>query len=119
MGTHSQVTNAPRLNAECIIGGINLLDWFTPERLVIGEECTRAKPFPDPYLEGARRLGLDPSECLAVEDSGAGLSAAVAARVGTIVGISTSISRDALLEHGAHHVITDWNDPLIFELCSR
>ncbi|KAA8493316.1 Haloacid dehalogenase-like hydrolase domain-containing protein Sgpp [Porphyridium purpureum] len=112
------VTNAPRLNAEAILTGIALLDWFTPANLVIGEECPRAKPFPDPYLIGAQRLGLEPHECLVVEDSAAGLAAAVAARVGCIVGISTSISAEALRKHGAQHVIQDWSDATIFNLLS-
>jgi HAD superfamily hydrolase (TIGR01509 family) len=36
----------------------------------------RSKPHPDPYLAGAERIGLDPSECLVVEDSERGLLAA-------------------------------------------
>ena len=43
------------------------------------EEVARGKPAPDVYLEAARRLGVAPSECAAVEDSSAGLRAATAA----------------------------------------
>ena len=43
------------------------------QAVVLGEECTRAKPFPDPYLEGMRLLGLRPEETLVVEDSPAGI----------------------------------------------
>ncbi len=43
------------------------------------EEVPRGKPAPDVYLEAARRLGVAPSECAAVEDSSAGLRAATAA----------------------------------------
>ena len=41
--------------------------------VVHGEECARAKPFPDPYLEGMRLLGLEPEATLVVEDSPAGI----------------------------------------------
>lgn len=42
-------------------------------------ESDRSKPFPDPYLEAAARLGLPPEACLAVEDSPTGVAAAEAA----------------------------------------
>ena len=39
----------------------------------------RNKPFPDVYLGAARRLGVEPTHCVAFEDSGNGLRSAVAA----------------------------------------
>lgn len=46
---------------------------------VSSEEVPCGKPAPDVYLEAARRLGIEPSRCAAVEDSTNGLRAAVAA----------------------------------------
>jgi HAD superfamily hydrolase (TIGR01509 family) len=46
---------------------------------VSGEEVSRGKPAPDIYLEAARRLGVDPQRCAAVEDSTNGLRSAAAA----------------------------------------
>jgi HAD superfamily hydrolase (TIGR01509 family) len=46
---------------------------------VSSEEVARGKPAPDVYLEAAARLGVAPSACVAVEDSGNGLKAAAAA----------------------------------------
>jgi HAD superfamily hydrolase (TIGR01509 family) len=43
------------------------------------EEVGRGKPAPDVYLEAARRLGVDPSRCAAVEDSHNGILAGRAA----------------------------------------
>jgi HAD superfamily hydrolase (TIGR01509 family) len=51
--------------------------------VVSGEEVPKGKPAPDVYLEAARRLGVEPSRCAAVEDSANGLRAAAAA--GTLV----------------------------------
>ena len=48
------------------------------------EEVARGKPAPDVYLEAARRLGLDPATCAAVEDSSNGIRAAHAAGVRVI-----------------------------------
>jgi HAD superfamily hydrolase (TIGR01509 family) len=46
---------------------------------VSSEEVARGKPAPDVYLEVARRLGVDPSQCVAVEDSHSGIRSAKAA----------------------------------------
>jgi HAD superfamily hydrolase (TIGR01509 family) len=46
---------------------------------VSSEEVPRGKPAPDVYLEAARRLGAKPEECVAVEDSTNGITAAAAA----------------------------------------
>jgi HAD superfamily hydrolase (TIGR01509 family) len=46
---------------------------------VSSEEVKRGKPAPDVYLEAARRLRVDPRQCVAVEDSSNGLRAADAA----------------------------------------
>lgn len=43
---------------------------------VSSEEVARGKPAPDVYLEAARRLGVDPSRCAAVEDSASGIRSA-------------------------------------------
>jgi len=46
---------------------------------VSSEEVARGKPAPDAYLEAARRLGVEPSRCVAVEDSTNGIRSAHAA----------------------------------------
>ena len=46
---------------------------------VSSEEVARGKPAPDAYLEAARRLGVEPSRCAAVEDSTNGIRSAHAA----------------------------------------
>ncbi|MBO0681858.1 MAG: HAD family phosphatase [Candidatus Dormibacteraeota bacterium] len=43
------------------------------------EEVERGKPAPDVYLEVARRLGKDPGDCAAIEDSSNGLRSAAGA----------------------------------------
>ena len=49
------------------------------EVTVSSEEVARGKPAPDVYLEAARRLGVDPAACAAVEDSANGIRSAHAA----------------------------------------
>lgn len=50
-----------------------------PERLVTADRVTRGKPDPEPYLTGARHLGLKPEECLVIEDAASGVKAGHAA----------------------------------------
>ena len=49
------------------------------DAIVTGDDIARNKPAPDIYLEGARRLGVPPALCLALEDSPPGAQAAAAA----------------------------------------
>ena len=46
---------------------------------VSSEEVARGKPAPDVYLEAARRLGVDPASCAAIEDSENGIRSAAGA----------------------------------------
>ncbi len=55
------------------------------EVVVTGDRVERGKPHPDPYLLAAAELGLDPADCLAVEDSSTGASSAQAAGCGLLV----------------------------------
>jgi HAD superfamily hydrolase (TIGR01509 family) len=53
--------------------------------VVTGDAVSRGKPHPEPYLAAAERLGVDPSSCLAIEDSDTGTRSAVAAGCGVLV----------------------------------
>jgi HAD superfamily hydrolase (TIGR01509 family) len=46
---------------------------------VSSEEVARGKPAPDVYLQAARRLGIEPRRCAAIEDSHGGIRSAKAA----------------------------------------
>jgi HAD superfamily hydrolase (TIGR01509 family) len=45
---------------------------------VAGDEGERTKPFPDPYLLAAERMGVEPSRCVVLEDSHTGVASGVA-----------------------------------------
>ncbi len=62
---------------EAVLEGAAVAPLF--EAVVSSEEVARGKPAPDVYLEAARRLGVEPARCAAVEDSSNGLRAAHAA----------------------------------------
>jgi beta-phosphoglucomutase family hydrolase len=49
------------------------------DAVVGAEDYSRGKPWPDPFLEAARRLGVPPEKCLVFEDAQTGIEAAKAA----------------------------------------
>jgi sugar-phosphatase len=50
-----------------------------PENFVTSERVRKGKPDPEPYVKGAQLLGLDPIDCLVIEDSASGARAGKAA----------------------------------------
>lgn len=68
-------SNRPLIDA--VLAAATVTDCFAAT--VSSEEVARGKPFPDVYLEAARRLGVPPQQCAAIEDSGNGIRAAHAA----------------------------------------
>lgn len=56
-----------------------LLTYF--DFLVCGEDVTRGKPAPDIFLKAAKKLAVEPSECVIFEDSANGVNAAFAASI--------------------------------------
>ena len=70
-------SSSPRRLIGIVLSAAGLADAFSV--VVSTEEVSRGKPAPDVYLESARRLGIEPQRCAAVEDSSNGLRAAAAA----------------------------------------
>lgn len=52
--------------------------------VVTGDQVARGKPDPEAYLLAAKRLGVDPTRCVAIEDSPVGIRAAHASGAATI-----------------------------------
>lgn len=99
------VTSAQRPWAQRVVEVLGVGDLALPA--VTAEDTPTGKPAPEPYLLGARTIAAAPGDCVAVEDSAAGLVSALAAGVGVVLGIATTASAAALREAGAHDVIAD------------
>ena len=70
-------SGSSRAAIDASLGAAGLARYFSV--ILSCEEVARGKPFPDIYLEAARRLGLAPAGCLVFEDGSKGLAAAKAA----------------------------------------
>jgi mannitol-1-/sugar-/sorbitol-6-phosphatase len=77
-----------------------------PSVLVTADDVVNGKPHPEPFLEAARRLGVDPRRCLVVEDAPQGLEAARAAGCFTLA-VLTTTPREAL---DADAIVNDLSD---------
>lgn len=66
--------------------GEDSISWF--EVIAAGDVVPAKKPAPDIFLHAMAQLGLQPEECLAIEDSDNGLVAARAARLQTLITIN-------------------------------
>ncbi|WP_433242501.1 HAD family hydrolase [Streptosporangium sp. CA-135522] len=81
--------------------------------IVAAEDTERGKPLPDPYLKAMAGLGMDPAECVAVEDSPTGLAAARAAgcRVVAVRGGTTGGAADGGAEDTAGDTVDGVGTP--------
>ena len=75
-------SSSPRARLDHTLARTGLADAFAAT--VAGDEVARGKPAPDMFLAVAEALGVGPDDCTAVEDSGPGVAAALAAGMYTI-----------------------------------
>jgi len=80
--------------------------------IVCGDDpaVKNGKPAPDGFLEAARRLGVDPGDCLVFEDAVAGVQSARAAGCRVIAVPDPRMEEDAFVEAKADEVIRSMND---------
>ncbi|KZV66673.1 HAD-like protein [Peniophora sp. CONT] len=77
-----------------------------PETTVYAEDVEQGKPQPDPYLLGAKRLGIDPAKCLVIEDAPNGVRSGKAAGC-AVLALLTTHSRSSLEEAKPNWIVKD------------
>ncbi|GAB5372904.1 hypothetical protein AAMO2058_001704100 [Amorphochlora amoebiformis] len=102
------VTNCPRNTAEALLSALDLRRRM--DFVIIGAECTRAKPYPDPYQTAMSRLGARPEDCIIFEDSRSGIRSAVGSKARMVIGIRSSLVDHVLLQHGANASVADFTE---------
>ncbi len=92
------VTMSVRAMAEQVLSH---LDFAAFDVVVPGDEVEHPKPHPEPYLRAAELLGVSISDCVAIEDSRAGLASAVASGA-----VSIAVPHAVTIPEGPTH--TTW-----------
>src|SRR5579863_4160428 len=77
-----------------------------PKYLITSSDITRGKPDPEPYLKGAAKLGLAASDCVVIEDAGAGVRSGKAAGA-RVIAVRTSHSDAELRVAGADWIVNN------------
>ncbi len=67
-------SSAPMENIQLVIGGLGIKNSF--QAIVSGREVTDGKPSPQGFLLAAKKLGVEPENCIVIEDAVAGVAAA-------------------------------------------
>ena len=76
-------TSSLRANVDHHLAAVGISDRF--HTIVANGDYINGKPHPEPYLTAAEQLGVDPSDCLALEDSYNGVRSAAAAGMMTVM----------------------------------
>jgi beta-phosphoglucomutase-like phosphatase (HAD superfamily)/choline kinase len=104
----SIVTNCNRNVAEKIINYLNISQYI--EYLTIGNECTKPKPYPNPYNETIIKYNVSKNKVIIFEDSKSGLLSGRLSNVHCMVGITSNYLKDELYAIGANIVINNYNN---------
>ncbi len=99
-------SNTPRELVVRALDAAGLAGYF--DVVVTAEDVERPKPAPDIYLAACRRLGVEPSEAVALEDSPPGIEAARRAGL-TVVAVPQD---DGVDTSAADHVVPTLRDLL-------
>ncbi|WP_296667549.1 HAD-IA family hydrolase [Demequina sp.] len=81
-GRWAVVTSAVRSSA---LRRLERLGFPAVDRMIAAEDVELGKPHPEPYVRGARALGVDPSDCVVFEDADAGVRAGLASGATVVV----------------------------------
>ncbi|GAA3624421.1 HAD family phosphatase [Microbacterium awajiense] len=85
---------------------VDLIEFEAFDLIVAGDEVTRPKPFPDPYLRACELLGITPGEAVAIEDSPNGLRSAVASGA-AVIGVPHMVSLTGVGAHALWPTLED------------
>ena len=101
-------------NTHEVLRSVGIEDLFEAvvDGIVAEQKGLPGKPAPDIFLEGARELGVEPSEAAVFEDALAGVEAGRAGNFGWVVGVDRTGQADELARHGADVVVSDLSELL-------
>jgi len=102
------VTNCNRKVAEEILNYFELIEHI--DCLIIGNECERSKPYPDPYLNACKQLNITRDKVIIFEDSKSGLLSAKNMFPQKIIAIDIGYDDSIYRELGIDHIIKNFTE---------
>jgi len=102
------VTNCNRSTAESILKEIGVYSYV--DVVIVGSECKRPKPHPDPYEQAIRFFNIPNNQCIVIEDSKNGILSGKSVCPQSIIGIGDSTVHDSLRAYGATCTFSDFRD---------
>jgi len=94
-------------NLDMTIKQLNIETYF--HSTTGGDQVEKGKPHPEIFLRAAEKIGVDPQDCLAFEDTQSGITAAQAAGM-QVVGVATQFSEKKLLDLGGVVAVKDFEN---------
>ena len=82
-------TMSEKENVDFFIETFELEKWFDLEKTVYADGTIPGKPAPDIYIKASKKIGLEPKDCIVVEDALSGIEAASRAGIGKIIAIAS------------------------------
>ena len=76
-------------NVEFYIKEFHLENWFDIDKIVYSDGTIPGKPAPDIFQIAAKKINLNPKDCIVVEDAIAGIKSAYSAGIGKIIAIAS------------------------------
>jgi len=105
-------TASPKINIDFYFDYFDLGRWFKYDEIVYDDGTFPGKPEPHIYKKAAESLGLEPEECVVIEDALTGAESANRAEIGKVIIMSYSDEQRELFETSDlayDAIITDFN----------
>ena len=104
-------SSGPSKNVDLLLTSLKIKENF--DVIITAADVKKGKPEPDVFLVAADALGINPTNCLVIEDAPVGIEAAI--RAGMIsIGLTTTHGKEELL--GAQLIIKDLSEITIDDI---
>jgi len=99
-------TSSLKYRAEILLESIGVLDKI--DTLVTAEDVKNHKPNPDVFLEAAKRINIQPEDCVVIEDAINGIQAANSAKMKSVALVTDNHPKEDFVE--ANYTFSDFKD---------
>ena len=83
-------SSSPHNHIELILNRLNVRHYF--DKIISGDDVKHGKPAPDIFLKAAELLGLNPKDCMVIEDAPTGVTASNRAEI-TVIAVPNEFTR--------------------------